>query len=120
MQMPDDRIEMAGEEPARSAPHLEPEPDVELLLASANAIQRLVAERRALLERVATLETELRFLRQRTNLVHDSYRKLTDEFVAQFKLIDAAVSNMFLAPAEGATEQPAPLTPDPDRSSAAA
>lgn len=108
--------EAASETPPEAAA----EPDVELLLASANAIQRLVAERKALLERVATLENELRFLRQRTSLVHDSYRKLTDEFVAQFKLIDAAVSNMFREPAEAATEQPAPQTPDPDRSSAAA
>ena len=105
-------------EPAsETPPETAPEPDVELLLASANAIQRLVAERKALLERIATLENELRFLRQRTSLVHDSYRKLTDEFVAQFKLIDAAVSNMFQEPAEEQRSQP---TPGSDSSSAAA
>jgi hypothetical protein len=105
---------------SESPPETAPEPDVELLLASASAIQRLVAERKMLLERVATLENELRFLRQRSNLVHDSYRKLTDEFVAQFKLIDAAVSNMFQEPAEAATGQPSQQAPDPGPSSAAA
>ena len=108
-------------EPAsETPPETAPEPDVELLLASANAIQRLVAERKALLERIATLENELRFLRERTSLVHDSYRKLTDEFVAQFKLIDAAVSNMFQEPAEAATEQRSQQTPGSNSSSAAA
>jgi hypothetical protein len=80
------------------------EPDVEFLLASANSIQRLVGERKGLLERVETLENELKFLRQRTSLVHDSYRKLTNEYVAQLQLIDTAVSNMFEESREGCYE----------------
>lgn len=75
------------------------EQDVELLLASANAIQRLVAERQMLRDRVLTLEHELRSLRGHATLVNDSYRNLTDEFVTQFKLIDSAVSNLFREPA---------------------
>ena len=105
------------ETPEQSALHLEP--DVELLLASANAIQRLIAERMALRERVTILENELRSLRQQTTLFHDGYRKLTDEFVTQFKLIDNAVSNMIRGPV-GADTEPAQPTPDSARSSAAA
>lgn len=74
------------------------EPDVELLLASSNAIQRLIAERHVLRERVMTLEHELQTLRSQAILVNDSYRKLADEFVTQFKLIDSAVSNLFQEP----------------------
>ena len=74
------------------------EPDVELLLAASNAIQRLIAERQILRERVMTLEHELHTLRSQAIIVGDSYRKLTDEFVTQFKLIDNAVSNLFREP----------------------
>lgn len=65
--------------------------DAELLLASANAIQRLVAERDALRSRVAILERDLTLLRQ----AQDSYRTVTTEFVTQFQVIDRAVSNLF-------------------------
>lgn len=107
----------SSEAATETTPETAIEPDVELLLSSANAIQRLVAERKALLERVDALENELRMLRQRTNLVHDSYRKLTDEFVTQFKLIDTAVSNMFREELAGQSGEP---SPDSDPSSAAA
>ena len=73
--------------------------DVELLLASANAIQRLVAERDALCSRVAILEREVSLLRH----AHNSYRTVTTEFVAQFKVIDQAVSKLF-AEADRSTE----------------
>jgi hypothetical protein len=54
--------------------------DIErLLLTSASAIQRVVAERDALRSRVDTLERELTLLRQQTTLIHDSYRSLTTE-----------------------------------------
>ena len=106
-----------GEAPDQSALHLEP--DVELLLASSTAIQRLIAERMALRERVTILQNELTALRQQTSLVHDGYRKLTGEFVTQFKLLDNAVSNMFREPEEGIAEPPQP-TSHSDRSSAAA
>ena len=69
-------------------------PDVELLLASANAIQRLVADRDALRSRLALLERELTLLRQ----AQDSYRTVTTEFVTQFQVIDRAVSNLFGEP----------------------
>ena len=75
--------------------------DIELLLATAGAIQRLVAERNALRSRVATLEREL----HQTHLAHDCYRKITTEFIAQFQLIDRAVGDLFLAPT--AQQQPA-------------
>jgi len=114
--------EAAAETPAQAAQ--QSEPDVELLLASANAIQRLVAERRALRDRVATLENELRSLRTQATVVHDSYRTLTEEFVTQFKLIDSAVSNLFREPAEAGNapppEQPPAQPPASERSSAAA
>jgi len=100
------------------------EQDVELLLASANAIERLITERRALRHRVSALESELKSLRQQANLVHDSYRTLTDEFVMQFKLIDNAVGNIFREPEEASSSSPeqpaAEKSTDYDRSSAAA
>lgn len=109
-------------DPAQAAQHSEP--DIELLLASANAIQRLIAERKALRDQVTILEIELRSLRQQGMLIHGSYRTLTDEFVTQFKLIDSAVSNLFQAPAPSASasppEQLSVQTPGSDRSSAAA
>jgi predicted nucleotide-binding protein len=120
--MTDGRSEAAGQTPPQAAQHSEP--DVELLLASANAIQRLVAERKALRDRVATLENELRSLRTQATVVHDSYRTLTEEFVTQFKLIDSAVSNLFREPAEAGSatpqEQPPAQTPASERPSAAA
>jgi hypothetical protein len=98
------------------------EPDVELLLASANAIQRLIAERQVLRERVLTLEHELQSLRNQALLINDGYRKLTDEFVTQFRLIDSAVSNLFREPAEASAYPPGPSseqTAGSDRSVAA-
>ena len=74
--------------------------DVETLLAGANAIQRLVAERDALSSRVDILERELTLLRERTTLVHNSYRTLTTEFVTQFQLLDSAVGSLFPEPSE--------------------
>jgi hypothetical protein len=80
--------------------------DIELLLATAGAIQRLVAERNALRSRVATLEREL----HQINLAHDCYRKITTEFIAQFQLIDRAVGDLFrppIAAVHPAQQQPA-------------
>ena len=77
--------------------------DIErLLLASASAIQRLVAERNALRSRVDTLERDLTLLRHQTTLIHDSYRRLTTEFVTQFQLIDSTVSDLFGEPTQSA------------------
>lgn len=68
--------------------------DIELvLLASAGAIQRLIAERNTLRSRVEAQERDLTRLQRHVALIHDSYRRLTTEFVTQFQLIDSAVSN---------------------------
>lgn len=69
-----------------------------LLLASAGAIQRLVAQRDALRARVEGQERELIRLRHHVTLFHDSYRRLTTEFVTQFQLIDSAVGNFVREP----------------------
>jgi predicted RNase H-like nuclease (RuvC/YqgF family) len=75
------------------------EQDIELvLLASAGAIQRLIAERNALRARVEAQERELTRLQRHVALIHDSYRRLTNEFVTQFQLIDNAVSNFVRDP----------------------
>ena len=63
-----------------------------LLLDAAGALQRLVAERDALRARVETQERELNRLQEHITLFHDSYRRLTNEFIAQSELIDSAVS----------------------------
>jgi hypothetical protein len=105
--------QLSGEASEQSPVHLEP--DVELLLASAKAIQRLIAERTALRERVTALEDELWALRQQTTLVHDGYRKLTDEFVTQFKLIDSAVRNL-VRDKEGSRRDSLPQPPSMQRS----
>jgi hypothetical protein len=64
-----------------------------LLLDAAGALQRLVAERDALKARVEAQERELDRLQQHVTLFHDSYRRLTSEFIAQSQLIDGAVSS---------------------------
>ena len=69
--------EAAAETSAQAAQ--QSESDVELLLASANAVQRLISERKVLRDRVAMLEDELRSLRTQATLVHNSYRTLTQE-----------------------------------------
>jgi predicted RNase H-like nuclease (RuvC/YqgF family) len=69
--------------------------DIErLLLAASGAIQRLFAERRTLRERVEAQEKELMRLRTHFSLIHDSYRRLTSEFVTQFRLMEDAVDNV--------------------------
>ena len=84
----------AAEEPSTQTGQLDAERDIELvLLASAGAIQRLVAERNALRSRADAQERELTRLRHHVTLIHDSYRRLTTEYVTQFQLIDSVVSN---------------------------
>ena len=79
------------------------EQDMELvLLASAGAIQRLIAERNTLRARVEAQERELTRLQRHVALIHDSYRRLTNEFVTQFQLIDNAVSNFVRDPGKPA------------------
>ena len=71
------------------------EHDIEVLLASANAIQRLIDERNALRNHVDALERELARLRDQTTL----YRRLTGEFISQVQLVEG-----FREPAESAGE----------------
>lgn len=82
--------------------------DVErMLLEAANAIQRLIAERRALRHRVDALESELARLRERTTLIHDSYRRLTTEFNTQLQLLDSEINNLFRGPTQSPGARPA-------------
>ena len=93
----------AAEEPSAQTGQLASDQDIELLLlASAGAIQRIVAERNALRSRADAQERELTRLRRHVTLIPDSYRRLTTEFVTQFQLIDSAVSNFVLEPTEPA------------------
>lgn len=90
----------AAEQPSAAMvqPNLDqpnPDSDVELiLLAAAGAIQRLIAERNALRIRAEAQERELMHFRRQSTLIHDSYRRLTNEFISQFQLIDNAVDNV--------------------------
>jgi predicted RNase H-like nuclease (RuvC/YqgF family) len=72
-----------------------------LLLAASGAIQRLFGERRALRDRVEAQEKELTRLRAHVSLIHDSYRRLTSEFVTQFRLMEDTVDS-FVQPFEQA------------------
>jgi len=91
------------------------EQDIELvLLASAGAIQRLVAERNTLRVRVEAQERELTRLQRHVALIHDSYRRLTNEFVTQFQLIDNAVSNFVRDPGKPAVALAADQEPTSD------
>jgi predicted RNase H-like nuclease (RuvC/YqgF family) len=81
-----------------------------LLLSSAAAIQRLIAERNALRAQVEAQARELQQLKRHVALFHDSYRRLTSEFVDQFQLIDDALSGIS---GETMQENEAPRT-EPD------
>ena len=92
------------------------EHDIELLHASANAIQRLIHERNALRSRVDSLERELERLGHQTRLILDNYRRLTMEYTSKVQLIDSEVRNLFREPtAEGErpVEAPADEFPPP-------
>jgi len=82
--------------------------DIEVLLASANAIQRLIDERNTLRSRVDTLERELARLGHQTRLIVNNYRRLTTECISQFQLIDSEVSDLHQEqPTESAEWSPA-------------
>jgi hypothetical protein len=72
-----------------------------LVLAAAGAIQRAFRERRALRGRVEAQEKELTRLQAHVSLIHDSYRRLTSEFVTQFQLMEDTVQR-FVEPFEQA------------------
>jgi hypothetical protein len=84
--------EAAGVGEARIGEHSAEREVERLLLDAAGALQRLVAERDALKVRVEAQERELARLQEHVALFHDSYRRLTSEFIAQSQLIDSAVS----------------------------
>jgi hypothetical protein len=94
----------AAEQPraAVAEPNLDqpnPDNDVEIiLLAAAGAIQRLIAERNSLRIRTEAQERELMHFRRQGTLIHDTYRRLTSEFISQFQLIDNAVDNFVHGP----------------------
>ena len=92
-------MDEAAEKPGAEFGRKGSDQDIELvLLASAGAIQRLIAERNALRSRAEAQEQELSRLRRHVALIHDSYRRLTTEFVTQFQLIDNAVANFISEP----------------------
>jgi hypothetical protein len=71
-----------------------------LLVAAADTILRLVAERNALRSQAVAHEQELKLFRRQFALILDSYRTLTTEFVSQLQQVDAAATNVV----QGATE----------------
>jgi len=94
--------------------------DIErLLLEAASAIQRFIAERNSLRNQVDSLERELARLRHQTKLIHDSYRRLSSEFVTQLQLLDSDVTGLFREPSgsgdAGSVEQ-GPVEGDPSGS----
>jgi hypothetical protein len=108
-------ISETAKEPSAQTGQLDSDQDIELLLlASAGAIQRLVAERNALRSRADAQERELTRLRRHVTPIPDSYRRLTTEFVTQFQLIDSAVSSFGLEPTEPAGPHFAEQEPAPD------
>lgn len=60
----------------------------QLALAAIDAIKRLIAERNGLRSRITVLEHELVRLRDHSNLIRESYRKLANELITQLQLVD--------------------------------
>jgi len=105
----------AAEKSGAETGHQGPEREIErILLASAGAIQRLIAERNALRNRAEAQERELAQLRRNVTLIHDSYRRLTTEFMNQFQLIDSAVRNFMREPGKPAVTLAEDAEPAPD------
>jgi hypothetical protein len=93
----------AAEEPAHRPISQD---DIDVLLASAKAIQRLIRERDMLRSRVETLERELAHLGHQTRLILNNYRKITTEYMSHLQLIDSEVSHLFREPNESAEWSP--------------
>jgi hypothetical protein len=99
----------AARSPEAKIGSLESIQEVELMLLSgANAIQRLISERNALRSRADAQERELTRLRHHVTLIHDSYRRLTSEYVTQFQLLERAVGNFVRETRPGDTGQAEP------------
>ena len=60
-------------------------------LSAVSAIERFIAERNALRERVRAQDRELSLLREHLSLVRNSYRRLANEFVTQLEIVDNLV-----------------------------
>ena len=74
--------------------------DEHVALAAATAIQRLIADRKALRNHAAAQERELTRLHRHIALIRDSYRRLTCEFVTQLQHVDNAVSSVIQEPVD--------------------
>jgi hypothetical protein len=62
-------------------------------LKTVGAIERFIAERNALRERVRVQDRELSLLREHISLMRNSYRRLANEFVTQLEIVDNLVPN---------------------------
>ena len=60
-------------------------------LSALGAIERFIAERNALRERVRAQDRELSLLREHVSLMRNSYRRLANEFVTQLEIVDNLV-----------------------------
>ena len=60
-------------------------------LSAVGAIERFIAERNALRERVRIQDRELSLLREHVSLMRNSYRRLANEFVTQLEIVDNLV-----------------------------
>jgi predicted nuclease with TOPRIM domain len=80
---------MSDEAPNAQADHLHSDEEtVQLALAAAEAIKRLIAERNALRSRLSSREREVTRLRDHVTLIRDSYRRLATELITQLELVD--------------------------------
>ena len=60
-------------------------------LSAVGAIERFIAERNALRERVRSQDRELSLLREHVSLMRNSYRRLANEFVTELEIVDNLV-----------------------------
>ena len=60
-------------------------------LRAVGAIERFIAERNTLRERVRAQDRELSLLREHVSLMRNSYRRLASEFVTQLEIVDNLV-----------------------------
>jgi predicted nuclease with TOPRIM domain len=79
---------MSDEIPNTQRPLHSDEETLQLALAAAEAIKRLIAERDELRGRLVSQELEVARLREHVGLIRDSYRRLAHELVSQLELVD--------------------------------
>ena len=83
----------ATADPPRHPVHSDDEM-VQLALAAAEAIKRLVAERAALRNLLAGKEAEVARLRDHIGKIRDSYGRLANELASQIELVDKIESDV--------------------------